>query len=44
MVYLVVNIDVLVGQHMKIPYNNTQQPVGASDEVSEVAEHVHPQR
>lgn len=47
MVYLVMNIDgnidVLVVQHMKVPYNNSQEPVGASDEVSEVAEHMHPQ-
>lgn len=28
---------------MKAPYNNGQKPVGASDEVSEVAEHMHPQ-
>lgn len=29
---------------MKVPYNNSQEPIGASDEVSKVAEHVHPQR
>lgn len=28
---------------MKVPYNNSQKAVGASDEVSEVAEHMHPQ-